>query len=190
MRNFEERKAEIFRRSDERIKERKRTRKRLFLCFLPVFICFTLYLMFLPAIMSTKETAPEEKVTEDNNGIFGRYVFAEVRDMNDDTGYYQAISDQNIVADIVNIIQFFDNQNDEASYESGVIPKEETSKSGSQADTSSNTIGYTIVLTSSDGSKMIYKLVGNSLINEGTQQEHLLTDDQYIKLKTVLGLSE
>ena len=47
MRNFEERKAEVFRRSEKRIKERKQRRNHLIMACLPLVLCITILGAFL-----------------------------------------------------------------------------------------------------------------------------------------------
>ena len=51
MRNFEERKAEVFRRSENRIKERKRNRNRILAMCIPICLVITVWsIMILPTI--------------------------------------------------------------------------------------------------------------------------------------------
>lgn len=52
MREINEITAEVFRRSDERIKERKRNRNRIIMCCIPFLICITVFsVAILPAMM-------------------------------------------------------------------------------------------------------------------------------------------
>ena len=60
MRNFEERKAEIFRRSEERINERRKNRRRIVACCVPLCLCIAV----LTAIYIPKK---KEKSGSTNN---------------------------------------------------------------------------------------------------------------------------
>jgi len=57
MRNFEERKAEVFRRSEKRIKERKRNRNRILAFCIPLCLIVTVWsIMILPAMMPASKS--------------------------------------------------------------------------------------------------------------------------------------
>ena len=57
MRNFEERKAEVFRRSENRIKERKRNRNRILAFCVPLCLIVTVWsIMILPAMMPANKS--------------------------------------------------------------------------------------------------------------------------------------
>ena len=57
MRNFEERKAEVFRRSENRIKERKRNRNRILAFCIPLCLIVTVWsIMILPAMMPASKS--------------------------------------------------------------------------------------------------------------------------------------
>lgn len=57
MRNFEERKAEVFRRSENRIKKRKRNRNRILAMCIPICLVITVWsIMILPAMMPANKS--------------------------------------------------------------------------------------------------------------------------------------
>ena len=63
MRNFEERKAEVFRRSENRIKERKRNRNRILALCVPLCLILTVMsVTMLPSMLSIgdKNSAADE----------------------------------------------------------------------------------------------------------------------------------
>ena len=67
MREINEITAEVFRRSDKRIKERKRNRNRIIMCCIPFLICITVFsVAILPAMMPTKDFDPPQ-----NEGALG-----------------------------------------------------------------------------------------------------------------------
>lgn len=56
MREINECTAEVFRRSEKRIKERKRNRNRILMCCIPLLICITVFsTAILPAMMPAKK---------------------------------------------------------------------------------------------------------------------------------------
>ena len=67
MRDINEITAEVFRRSDKRIKERKRNRNRIIMCCIPFLICITVFsATILPAMMPAKDSSPPQ-----NEGAWG-----------------------------------------------------------------------------------------------------------------------
>ena len=67
MREINEITAEVFRRSDKIIKERKRNRNRIIMCCIPFLICITVFsVAILPAMMPANDSAPPQ-----NEGAWG-----------------------------------------------------------------------------------------------------------------------
>ena len=67
MREINEITAEVFRRSDKRIKERKRNRNRIIMCCIPFLICITVFsATILPAMMPANDSSPPQ-----NEGAWG-----------------------------------------------------------------------------------------------------------------------
>jgi len=67
MRDINEITAEVFRRSDKRIKERKRNRNRIIMCCIPFLICITVFsATILPAMMPANDSSPPQ-----NEGAWG-----------------------------------------------------------------------------------------------------------------------
>jgi len=67
MREINEITAEVFRRSDKRIQERKRNRNRIIMCCIPFLICITVFsVAILPAMMPANDSAPPQ-----NEGALG-----------------------------------------------------------------------------------------------------------------------
>ena len=59
MREINEITAEVFRRSDMRIKERKQNRNRIIMCCVPLLLCITVFsVVMLPGMMSVNDSAP------------------------------------------------------------------------------------------------------------------------------------
>ncbi len=186
MRSFEERKAEIFRRSEVKMQERKRTRNSIFAVCVPVLFCVTLCCtVILPTVMPESKSETDKAEQYAANGMLCLYVTAEIRDLHEENGFYQKWEDETIIADIANTIQSVYSECCETVPENMEIP--ETVPADEQTEIGKLS-GYLITLTDSDGGQAVYMLVGHSLINNATQQAHTLTDDQLHELKAVLGL--
>ena len=62
MREINEITAEVFRRSNNRIKERKQNRNRIIMCCVPLLLCITVFsVVMLPGMMPAKDSAPHQK---------------------------------------------------------------------------------------------------------------------------------
>lgn len=67
MKDINEITAEVFHRSDKRIKERKRNRNRIIMCCIPFLICITVFsATILPAMMPANDSSPPQ-----NEGAWG-----------------------------------------------------------------------------------------------------------------------
>ena len=71
MRNFEERKAEVFRRSEKRIKERKQRRNHILMTCIPLVLCLTIFGAFLFPQMDDLKQAPESSNEHYFSGAMG-----------------------------------------------------------------------------------------------------------------------
>lgn len=184
MRSFEERKAEIFRRSEERIAARRRTRNRLLACFLPLLGCITVYsALILPAMLPAgRSPENEDAVPPENTDLLCPYVMAEIRERGEGSASYRKITEQTALADIVNTIDSFGRD------ESAPVTGEESAPTDQQTDAGGTAAGHTVTFTSPDGKETVYALIGNEWIDESTDQKLTLTDSQLARLKSVLGL--
>lgn len=70
MRDLEQAKAEVFRRSNARIKKRKTIRRTVIACCVPLVLCMSAFsVTILPAMMPAKSAAPESANTNNMNGM-------------------------------------------------------------------------------------------------------------------------
>ncbi len=70
MRDLEQAKAEVFRRSNARIKKRKTIRRSIIACCVPLVLCMGAWsVMILPAMMPAKSAAPESAAMNNMNGM-------------------------------------------------------------------------------------------------------------------------
>lgn len=189
MRNFEERKAEVFRRSENRIKERKRRRKHILMTCIPLVLCLTIAGALVFPQMDDLKQAPESS-NENSTGAMGKdevgglYAGSVEVSGNGILNYYTAVEDvQGIVSLINGII---------------VLPETSPDRDGSDFVTEDNSSTdlkenaneqcYTIFIKRSDGSSTEYLLVGSLLIDQTTQQEYPVSEDTMKDLKDALGI--
>ena len=198
MRNFEERKAEVFRRSEKRIKERKRNRNRILAFCIPLCLIVTVWsIMILPAMMPASKS--------DNNAGEGMDIigsvdgtdtaFVRVEVMSSGTATQSTIlkDDADEVAQIYYTVQSsFVNSgggNKESVNEEAEDDALTENKDYSQSGTTNLSSGFRIIFTTENDTQTIYSLSGNKLINETTRQETTLTEDQRSNLLDMLGLT-
>lgn len=196
MKSFDERMAEISRRSEERIKERKRRRGRLLAICTPLVLCAGLYAGFiLPA--DRMETADEytnhmESFIEDTfleASIVCAYSGAKIQDTSIFPAYDRNITDTAEVTNIFSVIQSLLNGVDDNRYVS-VETDQENAAADSVLNMTENEFACTITFSTSEGEQSVYTLDGNDLVNESTGEKVVLTDAQLLELITALGLSE
>lgn len=187
MMNFDERRAEIFRRSDERIKERKRNRRRILLSCVPIVICIGVLSVSYGQNKLNTETPDGiiENAMTNNSLVYP--ITVELTDLkNGESREIEACYDIATVTDI--IYSMTDGRYQTDNYG---IPTESTDsdqyKDISKADS------YEITITREiDGKTKInvFFLNGNVIIDKETQQEYQLSDDEYETLLRALGLKD
>lgn len=195
MKNFEQRKAEIFRRSEDRINQRKRKRNRVIAVCIPAFICIaTLSVAILTKINPVKnDFALEDNFgTIENDIAVGSIVcsYTEVEVKTDDNSHNQRFTDKVQVTQIFSCVQTLYNADGSASDADDSIKQSTETKDENKSSADSLNLGYTLTFITEDGSKTVYTLKGNKLKESSTNQTLTLTESQLSKLKAVLGLSE
>ena len=199
MRNFEERKAEVFRRSENRIKERKRNRNRILAFCIPLCLIVTVWsIMILPAMMpaskSNNNAGEGMDIMGSVDGTAAAYVRVEV--MSTGTATQSAIlkDDADEVAQIYYTVQSSFVNSGGGNKESAKEEAEDDAltdenKDYSQSGTTNLSSGFRIIFSTENGAQTIYSLSGDKLINETTKQETILADDQRSNLLNMLGLT-
>ena len=199
MREINECTAEVFRRSEKRIKERKRNRNRILAFCIPLCLIVTVWsIMILPAIMpankSNNAAGEGMDMAGSVDGTAAAYVRVEV--MSTGTATQSAIlkDDADEVAQIYYTVQSSFVNSGGGNKESA---KEETeddaltdeNKDYSQSGTTNLSSGFRIIFSTENGAQTIYSLSGDKLINETTKQETILAEDQRSNLLNMLGLT-
>ena len=190
MRNLNECQAEVFRRSEKRIKERKQRRNHLIMACLPLVLCITILGAFLFPQLDGLKQAPESS-NEQFSGAMGTDTMGGVFNGSVEVSGNGITSYHSKEADVQKIIGLIN----------GIVAIPETEKDGNEGNdlitNESNSTeqkndpeekGYTIRVKRSDGSKVEYLLVGSILIDQTTKQEYAVSKDTLKDLKNVLGI--
>ena len=199
MREINECTAEVFRRSENRIKERKRNRNRILAMCIPLCLVVTVWsIMILPAMMpaskSNNNAGEGMDIMGSVDGTAAAYVRVEV--MSTGTATQSAIlkDDADEVAQIYYTVQSSFVNSGGGNKESAKEEAEDDAltdenKDYSQSGTTNLSSGFRIIFSTENGAQTIYSLSGDKLINETTKQETILAEDQRSNLLNMLGLT-
>ena len=189
MRELHECQAEVFRRSEKRIKERKQRRNHILMVCIPLILCVTIFGgLFLPNLDDFKG-APESSDellysgtgTEADGGLFAGSV--EISG-NGVSSYYTSVENVQGIMRLINGIVAVPETNDGDDLRD-YITDESTS---TDANENYQENCYKIVVHRSDGTSTEYLLVGSRLIDQNTQQEFPVSEDTMKDLKNALGI--
>lgn len=203
MRNLNECQAEVFRRSEKRIKARKQRRNHILMACIPLVLCITLFSAFvLPDLAPDKSTDPG--IADGSDGAIGGLSenkqesppcpIAKITVAGSDFSQsYTDVSDVLLISAQLSSYTYLAPESNEAMDEStrGDGFKESANGSdplGSLADL--ETTGYTISLVMPDGSKLVYCLTDDTLKNLTTNQTYPLSQNQVAELKELLGIPQ
>ena len=198
MREINECTAEVFRRSEKRIKERKRNRNRILALCIPLCLIVTVWsVMILPAMMpANKSNNNAGEGMDMMGGVDGTdATFVRVEVMSNGTATQSSVlkEDATEVAQIYYTVQssFVSSGggNKESVNEEAEDDALTENKDYSQSGTTNLSSGFRIIFTTENGTQTIYSLSGDKLINETTKQETTLTEDQRSNLLDMLGLT-
>ena len=199
MREINECTAEVFRRSEKRIKERKRNRKRILAFCIPLCLIVTVWsIMILPAMMpankSDNNAGEGMDIMGSVDGTDTAFVRVEIMSIGTATQSSVLKDDADEVAQIYYTVQSSFVSSGEGNKESANDKAEddaltEENKDYSQGGTTNLSSGFRIIFTTENGAQTVYSLSGDKLINETTKQETILTKDQRTNLLNMLGLT-
>ena len=198
MREINECTAEVFRRSENRIKERKRNRNRILAFCIPLCLIVTVWsIMILPAMMpaskSNNSAGEGMDIMGSVDGTDAAFVRVEIMSIGTATQSTIQKDDATEVAQIYSTLQSsFVNSgggNKESVNEEAEDDALTENKDYSQSGTTNLSSGFRIIFTTENGAQTIYSLSGDKLINETTKQETILTEDQCSNLMNMLGLT-
>ncbi len=195
MRSIQECYEEALRRSEERIKERKKRRTRILVACIPMVLCLTVFAGFLfPGLgVTTDMAAPEagpplydaesamgdgavilmDSVEVVGNGLAHKFTSPEdVQEIMDFITTIVTTPQTNATTDTFEFIT-----DDSLTDDSLTMPGGDTLGKG-----------YQISLLHSSGIAEEYTLLGSALTNHATGEVFLLSEETYFALKDLLGI--
>ena len=196
MRNFEERKAEVFRRSEKRIKARKARRNHILMVCIPLVLCVSLFSAFiLPKMMPERaaDSAPaEDALNGMGQNISQSTAFPVSRitvSGHDFSRSYEGSSD------VAQICGFFSSLGQNGAVTDGTScesllrgDKKEPADVVYESIADTAGAGYTIILLTDKGDQTAYDLTGNTLTDLTAGKVYPLSQEQADELKNLLGI--
>lgn len=189
MRELHECQAEVFRRSEKRIKERRARRNHILMACIPLVLCLTIFGAFLFPQMDDFKQAPESS-NEQFSGTMGKDevggLFAGSVEVsgNGVSSYFTSAENVQGIMRLINGIVAVPETNDGDDLRD-YITDESTS---TDANENYQENCYKIVIKRSDGNSTEYLIVGSVLIDQATQQEYPVKEDTMKDLKDALGI--
>lgn len=187
MREIDECKAEVFRRSEKRIKERKKKRNYILYLYIPLFMVVIVWsVMIMPEMMPKKAVKNiAEGVSEDSttsNSYVCPYTEVMIRNAGSSNDGSQRVTDKVKVARIFETIFALDE-----SSGGGLTDDEDAAD---QNEGTKYMTGYIITFVTEDGSEKVYALDNNELFNVDENTKTILTGSQLEELSTLLGIAD
>lgn len=187
MRELNECTAEVFRRSENRIKQRKRKRNHILTLCIPVCLVAVLWSVMLSqekTSVSMDDASKESmEMVAESNGTSKVHSYVAVEVQNSRTS-----SEDKKIEDSVQITEIYSLMQELYETDGGETTEDYTIY-GHETSGTSTTDTYTIIFISEDGSKTSYRLYGGCLTNEETGESVSLNENQLVELQKVLGLS-
>lgn len=200
MKDLNECQAEVFRRSEKRIRQRKQRRNHILMACIPLVLCITIFSAFLfqgvtpesPRDPGSTEAAMGGLTQDGCESLSCPIARITVAGL-DFSQTHTNTSDVLLISDLLYSYstrgpETSGSTNDEAVAEGDDRKENADDVFGSIAD--SSTTGYTITLVMHEGDKTEYYLVGNTLKNLTTNQTHTLSQKQVNELKDLLGIPQ
>ena len=197
MRELHECQAEVFRRSEKRIKERKQRRRRILMTCIPLVLCLTIFGTFLFPQLNNNMQAPEGMPESETQAAMGQdenqsMTCSIVEIKVSGNGVSIQYTD---VADLLLISDQLNTYGTRAPETSGTTNEDGSDRSENADDVvggvaDSANAAYTITLVTHEGEKTEYQLIGNTLLNQTTNQAYTLTYEQAKELREMLGIPQ
>lgn len=208
MREINEYTQEVFRRSEKRIKERKRNRKRILAVCIPLCLVVTVFSVILMpmAVSSIRTKNADDKITSNiKASLLCSFTEVEIQG-GISSEYYGKVTDKAVVDDIFSAVySLFENTLEEGVYGAPQDSDESLSadnyeykdktyrnkfESKNKLESASKLNGYSIIFTDEEGSQSVYNLIGNILLDVNACEAVVLSDAEISELLTALGISE
>lgn len=198
MRDLMECQAEVFRRSEKRIKARARRRKHMLMTCVPLVFCVSLFFAFLPTWMPADyKGAPEDfgdgQTGNSSGSLVSVYAKIDVTGSNISRTYTKATEVLNI-SNLLNACMANEPESDAST--NGELRGEENENEKHEENLFAGTTDayapavkeYTITLTLHQGGTVNYRVSGNVLVDLNTNRTYPLTQAQKTALNELLGI--
>ena len=198
MRELHECQAEVFRRSEKRIKERKQRRNHILMACIPLVLCLTAFGGFLFPQLFNHKQAPESMPDPfGTQAAMGQDEYqsltcaiAEIKVSGNGVSiHYTDVADILLISDQLNTYGTRAPETNATVNEDGSDRKENADDVIGSVMESVNA-AYTITLITHEGVKTEYCLFGNTLRNQTTNQAYTLTYEQAKELRDMLGIPQ
>lgn len=188
MRNFEDRMAEIRRRSGERIRARQRRNRIIGLC-IPLALCLSAGAAVIAVGRDTQQIDMPEitQTVSDTQFQFtdSQLPVTETKLTVSVNGVDQVYGDQKMLSRVTRVLEVMTNK---ASPDESHIGRVDATGAAGNPYKAGNEPVYRIVITEADGSVRCYRLTGNELLDENNRQVYYLTQKQVSDLLRALNL--
>lgn len=193
MRNLNECQAEVFRRSEKRIKARRQRRKNMILISIPLVLCVSAVSAFvLPTMIPVTPTdnPKQETVYTYLSGAMGTDVIVGLSAVNVTVSGNGISHSYASATDVQGILSLLHRIGTVGGTDDGSESKESFTNAQSTAicQESNAVEGYKICVMWSDGSSTEYLLLESLLIDQSTQEKFRLGEDVCFELKDALGI--
>lgn len=197
MRDFEQRKAEIFRRSEERLTQRKRRRRMIISC-VPIVICIAvLSVVHVPDLIPTINTEGKSQVEENRDTSSVQtdetksYSAVKVQARSENTEFYREFEEPESVEKIVNTIEKYNCEKNNASASTEAETDYDNAAAGgatmaAELPEDKKEDGYRITVVSSDGSERVYTIADGYLRDLTNGKKVFLTKEQVSEISSLL----
>lgn len=189
MRSLEERIAEIYRRSEMIVAQRKKRRKHILMACIPLVLCLSVFAAFVLLAMmpaGAKDAAAPENMRADASGSYGLYA-SKVKVTGSGLALIHTRQSEVLkISDYISQCTMETPENYEAA--NGAAGKAESADSDYESIADTVSTGYSVTLIWEDGSKTEYLLDGDTLIHVSTGRYYPLSLTQANELKILLGL--
>lgn len=181
MRNFEDRMAEINRRSGERIRKRQQ-QNRMVASVVPLVLCLT---VGLTVIVRHNNVVPENIPTETHTIAVTEQKVGEVTLTSSNGGNVHTYTDPDTVQRALQILSIITTQESE-QIRDGIAPH----KSGGVPYAADSGQVYRIVISDGDGNTIRYRISGSELMNETDGAVYTVSQKQIDDLFKVLNFEQ
>ncbi len=182
--------AEVFRRSEKRIFERKQRRNHILMACVPVVLCATVLFALKPIMPSDQKTEPEDATQQESTGLpesDGMMASNSVAVIG--SGFSNNVTLVEDFQEITGILESITtgDRNDATTDKPSFGVAGDASEVVGAAPMSG---GYLVTVKDENGIETVYRLDGLSLVNQTTNERFLMDADTSLLLNNALGIPQ